>query len=308
MSATIVPFTADHVEQAAALLAARHRGDRARAPDLPPQYEDPAACLPIVQELLAADGTSGVVALCAGKIVGCLLGAPELGSPTRPFAGFTHPRSAEIAYRRSRRGSGRPRGHLGAALCHARPAMDRGWPRRSLHHRPRQSRHDGNLVGSRLQPLHGVGRAKTSPSDERCTQQTMNLVFRRATDADEEAIQALVTDMFRAVVEPPIFLPFLPETTAERRRLVAEHLADPACPYWLAFAGDRLVAMQMFEEPHSTRWHQSPLPYTSTAVCLFLACTAPKRGAVGIGAALFAHNDTLGTRGRVSDALVWRIS
>ena len=43
MSVDVVPFTTDHLDAAAALLAARYRRDRAWVPDLSPVYEDPAA-------------------------------------------------------------------------------------------------------------------------------------------------------------------------------------------------------------------------------------------------------------------------
>ncbi len=53
MDVTIRPFSPDHAVPAAALLAARHRHDRARMPSLPSEYEDPAATLTILQDLLA---------------------------------------------------------------------------------------------------------------------------------------------------------------------------------------------------------------------------------------------------------------
>ena len=98
MPTTTAPFSSEHLEPAAALLAARHRQDRVWTPELSPAYEDPAATLPIVRDLLATDGTSGVVAMCEGNVAAYLLGTPDLGSPTRAFAGFSQPRAIEIPY------------------------------------------------------------------------------------------------------------------------------------------------------------------------------------------------------------------
>src|SRR3954462_14350765 len=98
MSVSIVPFTPEHIDAAAAFLASRHRRDRISAPVLSARYEDSAATSPVLQELLAINATNGVVALDAGHVVGFLLGAPDLGSPTHPFAGFMNPRAADIPY------------------------------------------------------------------------------------------------------------------------------------------------------------------------------------------------------------------
>jgi hypothetical protein len=82
MTVTVDPFAEEHLQPAAALLAARPRRARAAAPDLPPRFEDAAATFPVLQELFALDGMDGVVAVRDGRLSGFLLGAPALGSPT----------------------------------------------------------------------------------------------------------------------------------------------------------------------------------------------------------------------------------
>jgi ribosomal protein S18 acetylase RimI-like enzyme len=67
----IQPFTDDHRDAAAALLAERHRAHRAREPLLPEAVDFRAE----VESLLAREGTSGAVALREGAVVGYLLGA-----------------------------------------------------------------------------------------------------------------------------------------------------------------------------------------------------------------------------------------
>src|SRR3954470_24790152 len=98
MTVTIIPFSTEHLEPAAALLANRHRQDRIFAPDLPPKCEDPAATLPMLGDLLATEDTSGVVALREGCVAAYLLGTRDLGVPTHTFAGFAHPRAVDIPY------------------------------------------------------------------------------------------------------------------------------------------------------------------------------------------------------------------
>jgi hypothetical protein len=102
-----------------------------------------------------------------------------------------------------------------------------------------------------------------------------NVEVRRAVAGDEEGMQSLVTELFRTFADPPIFIPFLPLTAAERRRWVVDRLADPASVFWLDFANDRLVGLQMFEEPASAHWHRPgggratrSLPRTLVPACL----------------------------------------
>ena len=208
MRATLVPFAADHLEPAAALLAARHRRDRVGVPDLPPTYEDVDATSPILRELVASDGMRGVVALRDGLVTGYLLGASLLRPPTHVGAGFRHPRSAQIPY---------------------------------------------------------------------------------------DVVQSLLTELFHSFAVPPLFVPCLPETDAARRQDVADYLADPGCPHWLAMADGRAVGLLILEEPTSPQWHQPPLQSPPRAVYIDWAWTAPDMRSRGVGAALCAHAN--GTKG-----------
>ena len=98
MSIALVPFSPEHLEPAANLLAARHRTDRRTAPELPERYEDPTAAATVLQDLMADDAMSGVAALRGSRPVGYLLGKPVLGSPTDVWAGAMQPRSAEVPH------------------------------------------------------------------------------------------------------------------------------------------------------------------------------------------------------------------
>lgn len=290
MGLIIRPFATEHVEPAAALLAARHRRDRVWSPSLRAEYEDPAATLPLLQELLAPETMEGVVALREGRVVGYLLGAPALEAPTRTFAGVMHPRAADIQYA----------GHAvdpvdgAAVLPRLYAALSERWVARGLvgHYVTVPAGRDQAEIWADL----GFGRfiaagvRPTTPPDEPAARPDADIDVRRATGDDEDAVQALVEELLRSFADPPIFVPFLPETAAARSRLVADHLADPASPVWLAFANGRLVGMQMYEEPASPLWHQSPLESAPESVYLFLACTAPEARSMGVGAALFARS------------------
>lgn len=289
MTVTIVPFSTEYLESAAALLAARNQADRIHAPDLPPEYEDPAATLPLLRELLAMEGTGGVVALREGCVAGYLLGTLDLGAPTHTFAGFAHPRAVDIPY------AGYASGHEDGALLYPRlyAALAQEWLRNGLigHAITVPTRTDAleiwaDLGFSRFVALSVRETAAVAEIAPACGGE---LEFRRAAEADEEALDALVTELFRSFSEPPIFVPFLPETAVERRRFVAERLVDPACAFWLASARGRPVGMQLFVEPRSPHWHEPKLETPRRALYLFLAATAAEARSMGVGAALTAH-------------------
>ena len=73
----LVPFSDEHLEDAARLLAARHARHRAIEPLLDPRYEDPAHVLPRLEHLWRDEGMSGSAALRGSRLVGYLIGAPQ---------------------------------------------------------------------------------------------------------------------------------------------------------------------------------------------------------------------------------------
>src|SRR5262245_31435950 len=74
---TIRPFEPSDIDEAGALLAARHAAHRRAHPLLSPKYEDPAAAGREVATALGTDDASGAVAVADGRLTGFLLGAPK---------------------------------------------------------------------------------------------------------------------------------------------------------------------------------------------------------------------------------------
>ena len=287
MTASIVPFAKEHITAAGALLAARHQRDREWAPDLPPRYADADAARSALQQTLSEEGISGVAAMQAGNLAGFLLGAPVLSAPTRAFAGFMRPRAAEIFYDSHAVAPGE-----GNALYRRMYApMAERWVADGL-----TSHYITVAMDAAMETVWSdlgfarfieMGVRDTEPPAVRDAAKIAEIEVRRAGPEDEEAVQELATDLFRSWAEPPIFLPFLPETAAARRTLQAELLADPACPHWLAVVDGRVVGMQIFTEPGSTHWNVSTLQSPERCVYLYLACTLAEARGAGIGDALF---------------------
>jgi ribosomal protein S18 acetylase RimI-like enzyme len=71
------PFSDEHLEDAARLLAVRHARQREDEPLLSRRLEDPAAAGEELKRAWRADGASGAVALRGGRLTGYLVAAPR---------------------------------------------------------------------------------------------------------------------------------------------------------------------------------------------------------------------------------------
>ena len=73
----IRPFSEEHLDDAARLLADRHRRHRSTEPLLPARFESPADALEEVTSAWRVEGASGATAFRGGKAVGFLFGSPR---------------------------------------------------------------------------------------------------------------------------------------------------------------------------------------------------------------------------------------
>jgi GNAT superfamily N-acetyltransferase len=70
-------FAPEMIDDAATLLADRHRRHREACPALDVTYEDAAPCAPLIRELLERDGTLGAMAFNGGHAAGYVLTTPR---------------------------------------------------------------------------------------------------------------------------------------------------------------------------------------------------------------------------------------
>ena len=287
MALTILPMTAHYLQDAAALLAARHRRDQRCTPELSQAFAESQATLPVLRELLAQEGMRGVVALQGGHLVGYLCGRVELRSPTRTFAGFMRPRAIDIPYD----GHATVSDDDGAVMAQLYAALSRDWVAQGLlgHYVTTPARPETGDLWNDL----GFGRflaLGVRPTTATAAPLPTDVTVRRATMDDEAMLQEAMPAFFHTFADPPIFVPDLPETAAARREFVSAHLADPACPVWLAYGRDQQVlGFQMFVEPSSALWDPSPLESPPHALYLHIAYTQTGQRSTGIGAALLAQ-------------------
>ena len=73
----IRPFAEEHLDAAAAVLAARHRAHRLSEPLLPARFEDPEHARAELEQIWRPDAASGAVAFDGNRLRGYLVGAPR---------------------------------------------------------------------------------------------------------------------------------------------------------------------------------------------------------------------------------------
>jgi GNAT superfamily N-acetyltransferase len=235
MTLSVVPFAADHLHQAAALLAARHRADQDRVSGLPLAFGDPAVALPAIEALLGTPGADGWAALASGRLAGFLVGKRQLFADTNllaaffdtravmiPFAGYAaEPEMAEAVYR---------------ALYAAAAAE---WVEAGFFSHSIRTTCDPVGVGPWFsfgfgQRLAGGIRRLDEDADT-TTSLALPSPFsmRRAGPADGDAVHGVIADLFRFHAGSPIFMTLLTEAIEAERGEIEELLADPAVAYWL---------------------------------------------------------------------------
>jgi ribosomal protein S18 acetylase RimI-like enzyme len=73
----VVPFSEEHLDDAAKLLAARQARHREAEPALPERYEHPSEAREEIEQAWRVKGASGTAALREGRVVGYLIGTPR---------------------------------------------------------------------------------------------------------------------------------------------------------------------------------------------------------------------------------------
>lgn len=76
---SVIPFGAEHMAPAAALLAARHGRWRSLVPSLPKRFEDPRAAQGLLEAALGATDAHALAAVDeTGMLLSYMVGAPRL--------------------------------------------------------------------------------------------------------------------------------------------------------------------------------------------------------------------------------------
>lgn len=234
MSLEVVTLSQEHLEQAAALAAARYERFRDQLPLLPPQYAEKDTLLPMLQEIVEAG--SGVVALDGDRLVGFLAAwiLPSFRGRRSAFspewangAEGNSRRIYEEMYTQlsAQRVEDGTRTHLISTLVDDPRVLDT-WHWLGF----------GMIAADAIRGLE--------PADGLAAE----VPIRRAGPADVEDAVRLTEALRRHTASAPTFLAGAPIRDADYYR---QWLSDPANVLWLAYDGDEAVAF-MRHGPAST--------------------------------------------------------
>lgn len=297
MGFDIVPFTDEHLAGAGALLAARHRAQRAQEAALPARFEEIGGACGAVEATWRRPGTSGVAALRDGRLVGYLLGTPVLEeiwgrSAWTRFAAHALAPGEDAELYRDLYAALSPQwvaigifDHYALIPASDRAALD-AWFALGFGHQQAYGLCEVDVVGEEPWPA-GI---------EIC----------RATPDDFEAIMAVADTIARHIALAPTFGITLPEAAAGWREGWAELLAEPAVMIWLARRDGKIVGYQGMrpEEPADD-------DLLTPAGCFELAvgATLPEERGSGISRALTAHNFAAARAAGYTHCLTdWRVT
>jgi GNAT superfamily N-acetyltransferase len=283
----VIPLASEHLEPAAALLAARHRDDRSREPVLPPRFADPQAAYAALEEVWRAPGSQGVLACRDGIPVGFLLGMPQLAAPTEAFAGDHHPRSAVVI---DQAHAADP-ASTAEIVFHLYGTLARRWLEQGLltHYVtvPAGGASADAFFALGFGQMEVLAVRDTSPLPRL---PSPDVEVRPATTADRQAVVDLVAAMLRAFAAPPTCWPFLPESLPALDEYVRPLVGPAESPVWLALEHGRILGVQLVVSQGSPAWFYPPLATPERSALLFAASTSPEARGRGIGTALFSRS------------------
>ncbi|MDQ2853567.1 MAG: GNAT family N-acetyltransferase [Chloroflexota bacterium] len=229
----ISPFTADHLDAAAALLAERQVRLRAIRPELPAAFMEADRCRPLLSGLLDRDEAHGVVATREQGMAGFLIGYPRYepiwgracwspieGQAHDPLLGPDLMRDLYAAWSRHFVDDGFFRQYVHAPADD--PALLDTW----------------FLTGFGKMQAHALRDLNLEPPAD------PPFITRRATPGDLDRIGPLMDLIATQLVRSPAYAIALPEVLATYRAEYASDLKDPAAYYWLAEENGAAIGLQ----------------------------------------------------------------
>lgn len=271
MPLEIIPLHDEHLEDAAALVAAGYQVEREREPSLPSRYEDVSSILPPLRDL--ARQAPGVAAIRGGRLVGFLLG--QVLSMFRGRRSVYSPEWAHAADAEDRREIYRDMyarlsshwlangcfSHAITVLAHDRAAINACF-----------------WLGFGLTTVDAM--RDLSPVQGSIAQ----IEIRRASLEDIELALTLSEELQRHMAAAPIFFPFVEK---RGRRFHEQWLANATNALWLAYRNGEAVACMGLEPSNPSAAY---VIRDEKTVSISRAFTKEHTRNSGIGTALLKHS------------------
>ncbi len=279
MMLRIVPLTETLLPAAGALLAARHRCDRAVLPSPPARFEDPVTATQAVRAALQRPHAAGYAALDGDVMVAYLAGDLAIsevwgrsgwvrttGCAYDPAAGVETVRDLYAA--------------LGAA-----------WVRQGVFaHFALMPASDPALLQAWYSLSFGIEQVHAlldlETLDPAAPPVPEGIAIRRAGPGDGPRLAEMSDVIWKVQTQAPVWGVMLPESVAETRAGWADLAEEATATVWLALAGDELLGMQGYWPADESDDNLLIPPRT---VELSVAGTRPEARGRGVNTALTAH-------------------
>jgi GNAT superfamily N-acetyltransferase len=236
----VVPFSAEHLDAAAELLAQRQRGLRTRRPELPAAYTEATACRPLLSAIVGQDGSHGIVARTGNGIAGFLVGYPRYEpiwgrACWSPIEGQAYDPSIGPDVMRD------------IYAVWSRHFVDRGFFRQYVY----APSDDPELLNTWFLTGFGKMQAQAMRDLDLDAPSGTSFTVRRVAPEDLDFIEPLLGLIPMGLVKSPAYAISLPEWFAELRGEYAEELANAASMYWLAEEDGHAIGLAGFavDEP-----------------------------------------------------------
>lgn len=266
-------LTEADLAEAGALLAARHRAQRAVVPALDPSYEQPPVARTAIEELWRQDDATGTAAVREGRVVGYLVGIRK-GDVWGPNAwvegaGYaaTEPETIRDLYAHAAAGwvaDGRTSHYVVVPATDA--AQVDAWTRVGFGHQHAHAIRDAPREGELPPPREG-------------------LVVRRATRDDIAALARLELELPAHQMRAPTFSPLAPPTLEEARREWEDDWDDPRFTTFVVEHSGRVIGSAVGCPIEVSSSHTGPTRPPGAAFLGFAAVLPEARG-LGAGRAL----------------------
>ena len=275
----IVPLDDTLIPAAGALLAGRHRRDRAILPGLPARFEDPATATQAVRAALQRPHAAGVAALDGDRLVAYLAGDLMI-SEVWGRSGWV--RTAGCAYD--------PAAGV-EAVRDLYAALGAGWVRQGVFaHFALVPVSDPAFLQAWFALSFGIEQVHAlldlATLDPAAPPAPEGIEIRRAGPGDGPRLAEMSDVIWQVQTQAPVWGVMLPESVAETRAGWAELAEDATATVWLALAGDELLGMQGYWPAEESDDNLLIPPRT---VELSVAGTRPEGRGRGVNTALTTH-------------------
>lgn len=270
----ILSFVAGYIDEAARILAVRHRRDRQTSPALPEAFEQPDNARGALKALLDK-GAAGVAAVRRGRLAGYLLGTADFN--------LLRGRHVWIDYA----GSAVAEGERVELYRDLYAAAATEWVKRGFfkHYAVVPSADSAAVdawfrLGFGHEQVHGVVDLPAVSADILSPE---DYEIRLATKADEDLVRSIATTIWEYQTKAPTWAVSPPEEIPELRDGYAELLGDAKVRFWLAVREQEILGYQVFW-PNESATEDMMVPRSS--ISLGVGGTVPQARGKGIGTAL----------------------